>query len=118
MPLTLMTLTAYASPITEDDGWTEGDYEGSLEEQEEQAQEDWEEAGRPGEIDNDGNDEDNGDDEEQIFTCSDGSTVTEDEVCPPKGPNPYCDKVGPDYRGNCYDRKDYSESTGLYPCND
>ena len=25
----------YASPTTEDDGWTEGDYEGSQEEQEE-----------------------------------------------------------------------------------
>ena len=36
----------YASPTTEDDGWTEGDYEGSQEEQEEQAQEDWEDAGR------------------------------------------------------------------------
>ncbi len=34
---------------TEDDGWTEDDYEGSPEEQEEQAQQDWEDAGRPGE---------------------------------------------------------------------
>jgi hypothetical protein len=33
---------------TEDDGWSEGDYGGSLEEQAEQAQEDWEYAGRPG----------------------------------------------------------------------
>ena len=30
----------YASPTTEDDGWTEGDYEGSPEEQKEQAQQD------------------------------------------------------------------------------
>jgi hypothetical protein len=40
---------------TEDDGWTEGEYEGSLEEQEEEAQVDWEDAGRPG-------DEEGGDD--------------------------------------------------------
>ena len=33
-------LLTYASPTTEDDGWTEGDYEGSPEEQEEQAQQD------------------------------------------------------------------------------
>jgi hypothetical protein len=32
--------------------------------------------------------------------------------------NPYCDKVGPDYRGSCHDRKDYSDITGLYSCND
>lgn len=34
------------------------------------------------------------------------------------GTNSYCDKVGPDYRGSCHDRKDYSDITGLYPCND
>jgi hypothetical protein len=28
-------ISTYASPTTEDDGWTEGDYEGSSEEQEE-----------------------------------------------------------------------------------
>jgi hypothetical protein len=44
--------------------------------------------------------------------------VTGDEECPPTGPNPYCDKVGPDYRGSCHDRKDYSDVTGLYTCND
>ena len=48
----------YASPTTEDDGWTEGDYEGSSEEQEEQAQEDWEDAGRPGDNDDDDDDDD------------------------------------------------------------
>jgi hypothetical protein len=34
---------------------------------------------------------------------------------------PYCDLVRdayPDYTGNCWDRKDYSDSTGLYPCRD
>jgi hypothetical protein len=78
----------YASPTTEDDGWVEGDYEGSPEEQEEQAQEDWEDAGRPGELDEDNDDDgndDNRDDEEQIFRCSDGSTVSGDEECPSTG---------------------------------
>lgn len=34
--------------ITEDDGWTEGEYAGTLDEQKEQARQDWEGAGRPG----------------------------------------------------------------------
>jgi hypothetical protein len=46
-------ISTYASPTTEDEGWVEGDYEGNPEEPEEQAQEDWEDAGRPGEIDED-----------------------------------------------------------------
>jgi hypothetical protein len=44
--------------------------------------------------------------------------VTGDEECPSTGSNPYCDQVGSNYRGVCHDRKDYSESTDLYPCND
>ena len=44
--------------------------------------------------------------------------MSRDEECPSTGPNPYCDQVGSNYRGVCHDRKDYSESTGLYPCND
>jgi hypothetical protein len=40
--------------ITKDDGWTEGDYGGSLQEQTEQAQKDWEYAGRPGDKENGG----------------------------------------------------------------
>jgi hypothetical protein len=50
-PASATTLTPTSSgqmASTEDDGWTEGDYEGSLGEQEEHAQEDWEDAGRPG----------------------------------------------------------------------
>lgn len=111
-------LPIYASPTTEDDGYTYPDdaTEEEKEEIDEREQEAWEDAGRPGDTDNDDND--SGDDGEQIFTCSDGSTVTGDEECPSTGPNPYCDKVGPNYRGSCHDRKDYSESTGLYPCND
>ncbi len=116
--ITSNQLSIYASST--DDGWTEGDYEGSPEEQEEQAQEDWEDAGRPGDDDNDNNDndDDNGDDGEQIFTCSDGSTVTGDEECPSTGPNPYCDEVDDGYTGSCFDRYDYSDTTGLYPCKD
>ena len=100
MAITMITsnqLSIYASPTTEDDGWREGDYEGSLEEQEEQAQEDWEDAGRPG----DGDDSGNGNDDD--------------------GPNPYCDKVPDNYHGVCHDRKDYYQSgpkNGLNPCND
>jgi hypothetical protein len=34
--------------------------------------------------------------------------------------NPYCDKVrdDPNFHGDCHDRKDASETTGLYTCND
>src|SRR5688500_7683181 len=62
----------FASASTEDDGWVEGDYEGSLEEQEEQAQEDWEDAGRPGE------DENEGDNENQIPNCDFDEFVNDD----------------------------------------
>jgi len=31
---------------------------------------------------------------------------------------PYCDQVPDDYKGSCWDRKDYDEITGLYPCKD
>ena len=55
--ITSSQLSIYASPTTEDDGWTEDDYEGSPEEQKEQAQEDWEDAGRPG--DNNDDEKDN-----------------------------------------------------------
>ena len=118
--LTMITsnqLAIHSSAITEDDGWVEGDYEGSLEEQEEQAEEDWEDAGRPGDTDNDDND-DNDDNEEQMFTCSDGSTVTEDEECTSIRPNPYCDTDRGKAALVCHDRLDYDQNSGLYPCND
>jgi hypothetical protein len=57
--ITSNQLSIYASPTTEDDGWTEGDYEGTESEQEQQAQDDWEDAGRPGDNDDDDNDDDN-----------------------------------------------------------
>jgi hypothetical protein len=37
------------------------------------------------------------------------------------GPNPYCDKVSDEYMrsgGVCHDRKDASDITGLFTCND
>jgi hypothetical protein len=92
-------ISTYASPTTEDEGWVEGDYEGSFEEQEEQAQEDWEDAGRPGEIDDDNdendneNDNDNSDDDnsnddnsdnnngDELLECEDGSLVETQELC-------------------------------------
>jgi hypothetical protein len=96
--ITMMTsnqLPIYASPTTEDDGYTYPDDASDEEKEEidEKEQEAWEDAGRPGE------DDDNDDD----------------------GPNPYCDKVGPNYQGTCHDRKDYYQggpNDGLYPCND
>jgi hypothetical protein len=45
---TLTPTTSDEMATTVDDGWTEGEYEGSLVEQAEQAREDWEGAGRPG----------------------------------------------------------------------
>ena len=85
--LTMVTsnqLSIYASPTTEDDGWVEGDYEGSSEEQEEQAQEDWEDAGRPGEIEDDDDNENDDDDNENdngLVECEDGSLVETEELC-------------------------------------
>jgi hypothetical protein len=32
--------------------------------------------------------------------------------------NPYCDLVPDDYQGNCHDRRDASDVTGLVTCND
>ena len=81
--LTPNQFSIYASPTTEDDGWTEDDYEGSPEEQEEQAQEDWEDAGRPGEIedDNDENDNENDNDNgDELIECEDGSLVDSEEL--------------------------------------
>jgi hypothetical protein len=97
---TLNQQSTYASPTREDDGYTyppDADDE-EKEDIDEQEQEAWGDAGRPGERDDD--DDDNNDD---------------------NGPNPYCDKVGPNYRGPCHDRLDYYEggpNDGLYPCND
>ncbi|MGH9952939.1 MAG: hypothetical protein ACRD5J_15055 [Nitrososphaeraceae archaeon] len=62
---------------SEDDGWTEGDYEGSQEEQEEQAQEDWEDAGRPGE-DEEGEEDNN---ENEIPNCGSDEFVNDDNEC-------------------------------------
>jgi hypothetical protein len=91
--LTMVTFpeSIYASPTTEDDGWVEGDYEGSQEEQEEQAQEDWEDAGRPEEMeddddnesddDNSERDDDNSESDDGLVECEDGSHVESDELC-------------------------------------
>jgi hypothetical protein len=94
--ITTMTsnqLSIYASPTTEDDGYTYPDDASDEEKEEidEQEQEAWEDAGRPGEQDND-NDND--------------------------GANPYCDNVPDNYQGTCHDRQDTDDITGLDPCND
>ncbi|HEU4443172.1 MAG TPA: hypothetical protein VFR94_00700 [Nitrososphaeraceae archaeon] len=36
----------------------------------------------------------------------------------PPSDNPYCDLVRDDYQGDCFDRRDYDQETGLYPCRD
>jgi hypothetical protein len=86
----------YTSPTTEDDGYTYPDdaTEEEKEKIDEREQEAWEDAGRPGEIDDD-NDDDN--DDEEI---------------------PYCDEVGSGYQGTCFDSQDYDDVTGLAPCKD
>lgn len=65
-----------------------------------------------------------------ITDCEDGSSVTTGFSCPgesdegvpddgdDEGGNPYCDLVPDDYTGDCHDRKDFSEDTGLYTCRD
>lgn len=63
--ITMMTsnqLSIYASPTTEDDGYTYPDdaSEEEKEEIDEQEQKAWEDAGRPGDNDNDDDDDDNG----------------------------------------------------------
>jgi hypothetical protein len=85
--------SVYASPTTEDDGWTEGDYEGSPEEQEDQAQEDWEDAGPPGDDDDDDDDDDDEDPyaglptpeeagETGVVDCGNGVFVNPRDPCP------------------------------------
>ena len=34
------------------------------------------------------------------------------------GGNPYCDELATPYSEDCFDRKDYDQETGLYPCKD
>jgi hypothetical protein len=71
----------------------------TFEEEEEQAEKEWEDAGRPGDDDESGNG--NGNDD--------------------NGPNPYCDQVPDNYEGDCHDRKDYYEGgpkNGYNSCND
>jgi hypothetical protein len=89
-------ISTYASPTSEDDGWTEGDYEGSSEEQEEQAQEDWEDAGRPGKDEEEEGEEEEEDDEDPyeglptpeeagetgMVDCGNGVFVNPREPCP------------------------------------
>lgn len=83
--------------VTEDDGWIEDPNDGqTFEEEKEQAEEEWDDAGRPGDDDNSNRNDDD-------------------------DPNPYCDQVPDNYKGDCHDRKDYYQGgpkNGLYPCND
>jgi hypothetical protein len=50
---------------------------------------------------------------------NDGIIVVADQPCPPpKDPSPYCNTPAAENSKNCWDVRDYSEDTGLYPCND
>jgi hypothetical protein len=68
-----------------------------------------------------------------VTDCDDGSSVTTGFPCPGESDegvpddgdgdeddevNPYCDKIPVGERDNCWDRLDYDQATGLYPCND
>ena len=57
---------------------------------------------------------------EDVSDCPKHPSLQEPPPEPPKKPLPYCDKVEDDhnYDGPCHDRKDFSDDTGLYPCND
>jgi hypothetical protein len=90
----------YASAVTEDDGYVYPDdaSEEEKDEIDEQEQEAWEDAGRPG--DDDDNDDDDNDDDDN------------------GDPNPYCDTERGKAAQVCHDRLDYDQETGLYTCND
>jgi hypothetical protein len=58
-------------------------------------------------------------DEPANIRCSNGVLAETQDMCPTKVP--YCDKfaIGAAPVGqSCHNRKDYSDTTGLYPCND
>jgi hypothetical protein len=131
---TVMSLSLITSSTTsvystvEDDGWVEGedDSQGEISSQEEleEAYEgtEWEDDIGSNEFeeatsgDSDDDDDDNDEQDEETVVCSDGSVVSENDVCPQI--LPYCDtdegKVAP----SCHDRYDYDVITGLYPCAD
>jgi hypothetical protein len=98
-------LSVYAT--SQDDGWTEGDYQGSQEEQEQQAQDDWEDAGRPGDNDDDDNDDDNGRDCENPPNAASCNNGTDANGVQSSSAKPYCDKV--DWKVECHDRYDFYE---------
>jgi hypothetical protein len=52
------------------------------------------------------------------FTCPGESDEGVPDDGDDEGGNPYCDLVPDDYTGDCHDRKDFSEDTGLYTCRD
>jgi nuclear transport factor 2 (NTF2) superfamily protein len=83
--------TALANQKTEDDGYVYHD-NATVEERakvDSQQRYLWEKADRPG---------------EPVITTT--------------MPNPYCDQVPDNYTGYCHDRKDASDITGLFTCND
>jgi len=46
--LAIVSTRQVQAVTTEDDGWVTGDYQGTPDEQKKQAQQDWEDAGKPG----------------------------------------------------------------------
>jgi hypothetical protein len=103
-------ISIYASPTTEDDGWTEDEVDND---------EDVEDMydGSPWEFE-DGNDEEESTDKLTNNGDDDDDGDDDDNDNDDDGPNPYCDTDKGKAAKVCHDRKDYDEDTGLYPCND
>lgn len=49
-----------------------------------------------------------------LNACSSSSAGTNGD----NDEKPYCDEVGPGYRGTCFDSQDYDDTTGMAPCKD
>lgn len=151
--LTMVTsnqLSIYASPTTEDDGWTDDEvdndedvedmYDGSPWEFEDGNDEEESTDKLTNNDDDNEKDDDDPDNDNGQVECSDGSSVATQAECPviqeqkecydgitvvanqpcppPKDPSPYCNTPAAKHSINCWDVKDYSDNTGLYPCND
>jgi hypothetical protein len=103
-------ISLYASPTTEDDGWTEDEVDND---------EDVEDMydGSPWEFE-DGNDEEESTDKLTNNGDDDDDGDDDDNDNDDDGPNPYCDTDKGKAASVCHDRLDYDQDTGLYPCND
>ena len=93
----ILPISARAQGTLRDDGYTyDSEDPEEQQEQDEQEQKDWKTLADPDENDdNDDNDDDNDSDSNY---------------------QPYCDEAQSD--SSCFDKNDYDQTTGLYPCKD